>query len=68
MIKEPASKEWFKKWGSPKSKALKGMSENQKLWKKFPNGPTSENREKVMNEHMSGFHKSMKEYKAKFKK
>ncbi len=27
MIKEPASKEWFKKHGTPKSKALKKKKE-----------------------------------------
>ena len=54
--------------GPAKHKALSHMSENAKLWKRFPHGPTPEAREKVENEHRGEHRERLKEHIKRFEK
>lgn len=74
MIKEPASKEWFAKYGTPHSSARdralerKKETPNQKLWKKHPEGATVGNRIKVQNETYHSGRASLQERQKRMNK
>ena len=49
-----------------KHKALEHLSENEKLWKRFPEGPTAKNRGVLQHENAEHYRKTMKPFNKRF--